>query len=50
MNTLTLQNIKDQYYFDVSRNYEPRGFESYLKENYVQVYDVQLNFLGYDKK
>ena len=47
----TLQNIKDEYYTLLSNNeLENRDFEKYLKENYVQVYDGNLNFIGYVKE
>lgn len=25
------------------------GFEDYLRDNYVQVYDDQFNFIGYER-
>lgn len=38
---------------DIKREYraEPRrmSFENFLRENFVQVYDKQLNFLGYER-
>jgi hypothetical protein len=46
----TLQNVKDVYYTDLSFGLTERGFEQYLKENFTQVYDENLNFIGYERK
>ena len=44
----TLENIKDEYYTALE-NVETKSFDQYLKELYVQVYDAELNFLGYEE-
>lgn len=50
MELLTLQNIKDQYYADLALGQtERRGFETYLRDEYTQVYDANLQFIGYEK-
>jgi len=46
---LTLQDIKDMYYVDLAIGVEARGFEQYL-ERFERVYDVNLNFIGYELK
>lgn len=51
MELLTLQNIKDQYYADLALgDTERRGLEEYLRDEYTQVYDSNLQFMGYEKK
>ena len=45
----TLQYIKDTYYKELSLGIIDRGFDQYLKENYTQMYDAQLNFIGYSR-
>ena len=47
---LTLQNIKDTYYHELSvYNTERRGFEEYLRAEYLRVYDIEGNLLGYER-
>lgn len=46
----TLQNIKDLYYAELALGYVGRGFEEYLKEHFTQTYDINLNFLGWERK
>lgn len=47
----TLQNIKDEYYYELAHGYTVRiSLEDYIKEYYVQCYDEELNFIGYDKR
>lgn len=51
MNNLwTLENIKSAYYVELAIGIESRGFDEYLKEHFVQVYDKQLNFIGWEQK
>jgi len=49
MNTVySLQDIKNNYYQALSwEKIENMGLNEYIKEYYVQVYDINLNFLGY---
>lgn len=49
-NEWTLQNIKDLYYAELALGIESRGFDQYLSEQFQQVYDVNLQFLGYETK
>lgn len=46
----TLQNIKDEYYVELSIGLKNIGFDQYLKEYFVQTYDEHLNLLGYERK
>ncbi len=46
----TLQNIKDEYYVNLSLGVIDTGFEEYLTKNYRQDYDINNNFLGYVSK
>jgi hypothetical protein len=46
----TLQNIKDTYYSDLAFGLTERGFDEYLRENYVPVYSISLDLLGYERK
>lgn len=46
----TLQQIKDEYYLELSIGIITRGFEDYLAEHYVQTYDANMNFIGYESK
>jgi len=44
----SLQDIKDNYYRALSWGMiERMGLNEYIKEYYVRVYDINLNFLGY---
>lgn len=48
---LTLQNIKDMFYVDLSLGaVKSGGLEEYLREGYQHVYDNNLNFIGYGRK
>ncbi len=45
----TFQNIKDLYYTELALEHTDRmSLDEYIKANFVQVYDDNLNFLGYD--
>jgi hypothetical protein len=46
----TLQNIKDKYYLDLAYGLVDVDFNTYLQENYVRTYDINLNFVGWDLK
>ncbi len=47
----TLQNIKDIYYARLAMNSaETRGFDQYLRETFIQIYDADLNYLGYERR
>lgn len=47
----TLQNIKDQYYHDLAvLDIMRMSLDEYIKEYYVQCYDAQLNFIGYERR
>lgn len=50
MNTLySLQDVKNNYYQALSWGIiEHMGLNEYIKEYYVQVYDINLNLLGYE--
>jgi hypothetical protein len=47
---LTLQDVKEEYaqlsYYDMVSV----DFEQYLKENYMQTYDINLTFIGYERR
>jgi len=44
----SLQDIKDNYYQALSWGMiEHMGLNEYIKEYYVQMYDTNLNFIGY---
>lgn len=46
----TLQNIKDEYYTELALgNIYKKSFDDYLRENYQQIYDNDLNFLGWER-
>ena len=49
MNTVySLQDIKNNYYQALSwEKIENMGLNEYIKEYYVQMYDINLNFIGY---
>lgn len=47
----TLQQIKDSYYVELALgDSERRSLEQYIKDEYVQCYDDEMNFLGYEKE
>lgn len=47
----TLQQIKDTYYYELSiSDTERRGLDQYIREEYVPVYDAELNFIGWEHK
>jgi hypothetical protein len=43
----TLQNIKDEYYCVLMESESGETFEQYLRNNYIPIYDGELNFKGY---
>ena len=47
----TLNDIKVEYYIYLMEAEAGAliGFDQYLTENYTQVYDGALNFLGYER-
>lgn len=45
----TLEDVKTEYYVALMED-EHKSFEEYLRENYVQIYDTALTFLGYELK
>lgn len=46
----TLQNIKDEWYAELSSGDVTIGFEEYLREHYENVYNASLDFLGYERR
>lgn len=50
MDTLySLQDVKDNYYQALSMGLiERMGLDEYIREYYVQTYDNQLDFIGYE--
>lgn len=47
----TLQNIKDTYYTELALGYtKVKGLEDYIKDNFVRVYDQDLDFMGYERQ
>lgn len=46
----TLQNVKDMYTIELALNMlHYIGLEEYLRDNFVQTYDKDLNFIGYSR-
>lgn len=43
----TLENIKDEHCYCVAMLDDKRGFDEFLQEEYVPVYDEGHEFLGY---
>lgn len=44
----TLEQLKSAYYVALAGDIERRGFEQWLRDMYQPVYDINLNFLGYE--
>ena len=42
---ITLIDIKVEWY----KGHRDEEFGSYLRSNYQQVYDINLNFIGYER-
>lgn len=51
MNTLhTLQDIKDAYYLELALEHTDRmSLDEYIVKNYIQTYDNELTFIGYER-
>lgn len=48
---ITIQNIKDEYYVKLAQGLIKRqNLETYIKENYIQLYNDKLEFIGYEKR
>lgn len=45
--TYTLESIKDEYYYVLMEHETGETFEQYLRNNYLEVCDGNLNFKGY---
>jgi len=50
MNTISLEDIKIEYAHLVYFGLVECDFEHFLQEKYVQTYDINLNFIGYEIK
>ena len=50
MKELTLDDIKQEYSMLRYYGMVYEDFEQYLKEKYVQTYDINLTFIGYERK
>jgi hypothetical protein len=46
----TLEDIKNIYYTDLTCGLIDQGFDKYLKDNFLPVYDEEFNFIGYDRR
>ncbi len=47
---LSLDDIKQEFQILKYYGMDHRDFEQYLKEQYVKVYDTNLNLTGYERK
>lgn len=45
-----LDYIKREWEYIATQFEDGRGFEEYLRDEYVQVYDTNLNFLGFTER
>jgi hypothetical protein len=50
MNVVDLKYIKGEWEYISTQFEDERDFETYLREEYVQVYDNELNFLGFQER
>jgi len=50
MNVVDLEYIKGEWEYISTQFDDERDFEIYLREEYVQVYDKNLNFLGFTER
>ena len=50
-NIVTLQNIKDEFYAYLAQDCTLcMSLDQYITDNFEQVYDAELNFIGYQRK
>lgn len=45
----TLQYIKDTYYAALALGMSSEGFDEHFKNNYIKVYNIKFEFLGYER-